>query len=150
MLSLRAFSSLIENGPLISIDLLVETDTGFLLGKRIHKPAKGYWFVPGGRVFKNETIDDAIQRISFKEIHKKLSREDLEFYGVFEHFYSDSFVSDDVSTHYVVLAYKVKLSQLMEDLPLVEHEEYKTFTVKEIIKNDLVHSYTKQYFIGKV
>lgn len=149
MLSLEDFSSLIENGPLISIDLVVETDSGFLLGKRTNRPAKGYWFVPGGRLYKNEPLADAIERIAYKEIHEHLSLKELEFLGVFEHFYADSFISEEISTHYVVLAYKVKLVSAPLSLPLEEHNEYGLFSRDEILENDRVHDHTKQYFYSK-
>ena len=47
------FSSIIENTPLISIDLVVKNhENKILLGKRINKPAYNSWFVPGGRIYK--------------------------------------------------------------------------------------------------
>ena len=52
------FSSIIENTPLISIDLVVKNhENKILLGKRINKPAYNSWFVPGGRIYKDEKID---------------------------------------------------------------------------------------------
>lgn len=51
--------------PLTSIGLLVENEKGeYLLGLRTNHPAQGYWFVPGGRVQKNETLDDALRRLT--------------------------------------------------------------------------------------
>jgi colanic acid biosynthesis protein WcaH len=47
------FATVVRSTPLISIDLIVENESGeFLLGKRTNRPAQGYWFVPGGRVQK--------------------------------------------------------------------------------------------------
>ena len=44
----EVFSSVIENTPLVSIDLVVKNKYGqTLLGKRLIKPAKAHWFVPG-------------------------------------------------------------------------------------------------------
>lgn len=149
MLDFNNYLQVIESTPLVSIDLIIEVEKKVLLGKRTNKPAKGFWFVPGGRIFKNEKIDDAIRRISEKEIHKELFRDDLEFYGIFEHFYPDSFVSDSIQTHYVVLAYKVKLASVPPSLPMAEHEEYRLLSRNEILENELVHEYTKQYFYSK-
>jgi colanic acid biosynthesis protein WcaH len=56
MLSLSHFKDLIENAPLVSIDLIVRQREGILLGKRVNRPAQGFWFVPGGRVYKNESL----------------------------------------------------------------------------------------------
>ena len=64
-LSLR----IIEFVPLVSIDLILKDRQGqVLLGKRANRPARGYWFVPGGRIRKNEKIADAISRISRSEL----------------------------------------------------------------------------------
>jgi colanic acid biosynthesis protein WcaH len=100
-------------------------------------------------VYKNEPLTDAIERIAYKEIHEHLSLKELEFLGVFEHFYADSFISEEMSTHYVVLAYKVKLASAPLSLPKVEHDEYGLFTRDEILENDWVHDHTKQYFYSK-
>ena len=60
---------IIKATPLVSIDLVIRNPTGkVLLGKRINRPAKGYWFVPGGRIIKNETIGHALKRIFKAEV----------------------------------------------------------------------------------
>lgn len=42
---------------LISIDLIILKKTNeVLLGQRNNCLAKGYWFVPSGRILKNETF----------------------------------------------------------------------------------------------
>ncbi|WP_272641214.1 hypothetical protein [Marinomonas mediterranea] len=44
-----AFLNIIDSTPLVSIDIILERSDGlFLVGKRVNKPAEGYWFVPGG------------------------------------------------------------------------------------------------------
>lgn len=146
MLSISKFANLIETAPLISIDLIVQNKNKILLGKRNNEPAKGYWFVPGGRILKNETINQAIKRISLKEINVEVSIDYSDFLGVFEHFYTNSFVSNNISTHYVVLAYKVTLNIFKSVFPLIEHKEYNFFSLEEIKANHLVHAYTKHYF----
>ena len=51
------FASVVRFTPLIAIDLIVENTRGeFLLGQRTNRPARGYWFVPGGRVQKDESL----------------------------------------------------------------------------------------------
>jgi len=139
------FSSIIEYTPLISIDLVVQNSQGeVVLGKRINEPAKGFWFVPGGRVFKDETLDAAFERIAKEELGLHAKRSDAEFLGVYEHFYTNNVFNDDFSTHYIVLGYKIVSD---EKLSLNnQHEAYKLFTQKELLKSDGVHKYTKNYF----
>lgn len=110
----ETFKRVIQHTPLISIDLIVRNEQGeVLLGKRVNAPAKGYWFVPGGRVRKNETLDDAFIRLVREElgIESGITRADAKFIGVFEHFYDDCMFGDDVSTHYIVLAYEVNINR---------------------------------------
>ena len=120
----------------------------FLFGKRNNPPAKGYYFVPGGRIFKEETIKEAFERISNGEIGKKLNIENAIFLGVYEHFYKNSFFTKNISTHYVVLAYKIKIEKLDKlYLPKEQHSEYIWLKKEEILENDKVHYYCKQYFL---
>jgi len=110
----KIFKSVIQHTPLISIDLIVRNEQGeVLLGKRVNAPAKGYWFVPGGRVRKNETLDDAFVRLVREElgIESGITRADTRFLGVFEHFYDDCVFNDDVKTHYIVLAYEFDVNR---------------------------------------
>ncbi len=64
-LSDKEFMNLIKNAPLVSIDLIVKNKKDeVLLGLRKNAPAKGTWFVPGGRIGKNETLQEAFKRIA--------------------------------------------------------------------------------------
>jgi len=136
MLKMEEFTSLIETAPLVSIDLIIRGEDGYLLGMRSNQPAKGNWFVPAGRIFKNETISHAIKRISTKEVGVEVNIKDLGFYGIFEHFYDNSFVSSKVSTHYVVLACGLLLEIDKKMLPLDEHDKYRYFNKEEISNNN--------------
>ena len=80
------FKTIIENTPLVSVDLIVKNKGKVLLGKRVNKPAQGYWFTLGGRVLKNENIQSAIKRIGKQETGIIIDS-DPKFIGVFEHLY---------------------------------------------------------------
>jgi len=149
MLSSLEFTQLIQTSPLVSIDLIIQNEQGYLLGKRKNEPARGFWFVPGGRILKNEKIEQAFQRIAFKETGLVAAIKDAEFLGYFEHFYPNSFVADNISTHYVVLGFSLRLNFSLDRLPLLEHSEYGVFARHEIESNDLVHANTRQYFLTK-
>ena len=137
------FKTIIENTPLVSVDLIVKHNGKVLLGKRVNKPALEYWFTLGGRVLKNESIQSAIQRIGKVELDIIIDGSP-RFIGVFEHLYDDS-IFDDVSTHYVNLAYEIEVSGL-EDLPTDQHNEYRWFGLEELIQSNEVHKYVKDYF----
>ncbi len=139
----KTFKSIIDLTPLVSIDFIVKKDNKILLGKRINKPAQGYFFSAGGRVKKNETIDNAIVRIAKNELNIKLEYTP-EFIGVFEHFYDDG-IFEGVSTHYVNLAYGIQLEDV-PSLPTEQHNEYQWFSIDELLGSEQVHKYVKDYF----
>jgi len=137
------FKTIIDNTPLVSVDLIVKHKEKVLLGKRVNKPALGYWFTLGGRVLKNEPIENAIKRIGKLELGI-IPENNPKFIGVFEHLYNDS-IFDDVSTHYLNLGYEIEVSGL-EDLPTDQHNEYRWFGLEELMQSDEVHKYVKDYF----
>ena len=143
MLDDTTFKTIIDSVPLISIDILLKKDGKVLLGKRVNKPAQGYFFSTGGRINKNESIDNAMARVALNELNIEL-KSIPKFIGVFEHFYDDS-IYKNVSTHYVNIAYEYEVEEI-PDLPAEQHSEYKWFTVNELLKSKQVHKYVKDYF----
>ncbi|MFB5743699.1 GDP-mannose mannosyl hydrolase [Cedecea sp. S5-13] len=147
MLELALFRTIVEHTPLISIDLIIYNHKGeVLLGKRKNAPAKNFYFVPGGRIYKNEKIEDAFQRVCLSELGMSVDLSAAQFIGVFEHFYADSFVSKDVTTHYLVLAYKLLLNLELKELPSAQHNEYIFIDAQHANCHGQVHTYTQQYF----
>ena len=144
MLDDQTFKTVIDSTPLISIDLLVKKDNKILLGKRINKPAQGYLFSIGGRVYKNESIQQAKARIAKTELNIELKLTP-KFIDVFEHFYDDG-IYKDVSTHYINLAYEVDINNEMLNLPTEQHNEYQWLSIDEILSSKQVHKYVKDYF----
>ena len=147
-LSKETFIQIVKYTPLISIDLIIKNQNGdILLGLRKNEPARGNWFVPGGRIRKNEYIADAFSRISDTELGIELKLSSAKFLGVYEHLYSQNFAQvPDISTHYVVLAYEQFLNSELNDFPLSQHKEFQWWPIDEVLKSDLVHPYTKNYF----
>jgi len=147
MLSKTDFTQIIKNTPLISIDLIIENSEGkILLGKRLNKPAQNDWFVPGGRIFKDEKLDEAFSRTTTSEIGVALKRGEVEFLGLYEHFYADNAFNDEFSTHYIVLAHKFQVNEAEIKLNN-QHEAYQWFDIKELLSRNDVNQYTKNYFL---
>ena len=154
ILSKSRFSTIVKSTPLVSIDLCILKGRDLLLGKRINPPAKGFFFVPGGRIFKSELINDALKRILKDELGFLLKDGHeifLKNMGLYEHFYNDNFLGNyKFGTHYVVLAYLVPFDSLINSQKQVlsdQHSEYIWFD-KSNIKNNLkkIHKYTLEYF----
>ncbi len=138
----------VKNAPLVSIDLIVKNNSNeFLVGLRKNEPAKDYWFVPGGRILKNERINQAFERIAKEELGIKIAYEQAEFLGVFEHFYTSNFAQKEgFTTHYVALAHQISISENSLQLPKIQHQEYKWLNRDSMSKDKKVHPYTKAYF----
>ena len=142
----EVFKTVVEHTPLVSVDLIVKNEDKVLLGKRVNKPAQGYWFTLGGRVLKGESIASAIERIEKDELGIVVNS-NPKFIGVFEHLYDDS-IFEGVSTHYLNLGYEIEVSSL-EDLPAEQHDDYHWFGLEELIQSSEVHPYVKDYFTEK-
>ncbi len=143
------FLKIIENAPLVSIDLIVRSAAGkILLGFRNNTPAKDSWFVPGGCIRKGESFKEAFERI----VHKELGRDDLwecaEFLGIpSRHYYpNEEKLGKTVDIHYVVLPYVVRVAKEFTPPPEKQHREYQWFRPDELHENDSVHSNTKDFF----
>lgn len=142
----NTFRTVVEVAPLVSIDMLVENAQGeVLLGKRVNRPAKGLWFVPGGRVRKGETLDVAFRRLAHEELGLKVERREAYRLGVHEHFYDDSIFGAQTSTHYVVLVYYLMLDIPIIDLPQEQHNAYRWWSIDDVQHSDQVHLHTRAY-----
>ncbi|MGB9956482.1 GDP-mannose mannosyl hydrolase [Haloferax prahovense] len=101
------WEAIVANVPLVSVDLVIRHEGGVVLGLRENEPARGEWFVPGGTVFKNETLTDAVHRVADEELGVGVTIESR--LGTFEHFYDTSEVDGVDSKHYLATAFEVTL-----------------------------------------
>lgn len=151
----ETFRVVVANAPLVAIDLLLRKPGGeMLLGLRLNRPALGCWFVPGGRILKNESLDAAFERITRSELGRAFTRDQARLLGVFEHFYPDSVFGNDPAqpdTHYIVLAYRLDLADA-EDLrpPTLQHGHYRWWRPAAIRQSDQVHDNTRAYLAAEL
>lgn len=148
LLAREAFEHVVAHAPLVAIDLLVQDPRQrLLLGWRTNPPARGYWFVPGGRIRKDEPLADAFARISKSELGKEFQLEQSIFMGVHQHFYQDNFRGQSgASTHYIALAHKVWLGDISLSPPETQHSRYRWAGAQDIAQDLLVHPYARAYF----
>lgn len=147
MLLLNDFKQLVTTAPLFAIDLVVINENNQLLvGERKNAPAKGFWFVPGGRVFKNESLDAAIERISQSELGLTLKRHQLSFIGLYDHFYDDSFFDENTATHYINATHWIRINVDQLNLPDEQHSQYRWVNLNQLMEDKTVHDYSKVYF----
>lgn len=142
------FRTVVDATPLVSIDLIVKDAQGrVLLGQRVNRPACHYWFVPGGRIQKNELLDAAFRRLTLTELGCEYERTQAQFQGVYEHLYNDSVFGESHSTHYVVLAYCLFVEAAALKLPKQQHSEYHWWLPADVLTSEQVHSNTRAYFL---
>lgn len=146
-LSPSAFAEIVRLAPLVSIDLIVcDRQARVLLGRRTNPPALGWWFVPGGRILKEERLAQAASRLVLEELGYAGALAP-RLRGIFEHFYPDNFQGTEAfGTHYVVLAYDLDLEPELLNPPLRQHAAYRWWAAEELLASPDVHAYTKDYF----
>lgn len=93
------WETVVRSVPIVSVDLVVETGDGIVLSKRTNEPAKGEWFVPGGRVRKGERLREAVHRVAQTELGVEVTIE--RSLGTYEHFYGTADLDDVGGKHYV-------------------------------------------------
>ncbi len=146
ILASNAFEHIVRGAPLCSIDIVIRDPHGaILLGLRKNDPAKGFYFVPGGRIRKNETLADAFQRILASETSIELKFHEARFIGVFEHFYETNWKGlSGFGTHYVCLAYEVRLPARVDAVLDTQHVESVWASPVDLEKLQ-IHPYTLAY-----
>src|SRR6266567_6476666 len=94
-LPLEDFKNIVTQTPLVSIDLIVrQADGRVWLGRRSNQPAKGTFFVPGGRITKNETRTAAFERITLAELGVQIKLSEATFLGPYDHIYKEKWFED--------------------------------------------------------
>ena len=142
----ETFATVLDSTPLVSIDLIVRNPKDkILLGRRLNRPAQGYWFVPGGRILKEETLAAAFRRLTKTELGTVYDIANARLLGPFDHIYDDSVLGGQITTHYVAIAYEIVVEKLA-DLPEVQHSAYQWLSKSQLLGWTDVHENTKAYF----
>jgi colanic acid biosynthesis protein WcaH len=146
MLDAKTFRTVIENTPLVSLDLCLVCDGQLLLCKRNNDPLKGEWFTPGGRIHKNETWQDALLRIAEAELGLSgIAVEDFSLMGMWDHFYNNSALDQNTSTHYVNLPHYAEFKSRPQITLDDQHAEFEWFDLSVVAKDEKFHAYMRNY-----
>ena len=142
------FKRIVADAVLVSLDLLVVNDRAeVLVGRCRNRPAKGFLFVPGGRIQKGESLAAALERISSAEIGVTLERQDARLYGIYDHFYADdAFGETGTGTQYVVIACLFGIPSFVPQAHDDQHDELRMVPIEELVKHPEAHPYTRNYF----
>lgn len=92
--------------PILCVDVVLVRNNSFLLLKRKNAPARGEWWLPGGRVLRDELLADAAKR-KIREETGLGSSEEPEMLGVDETLFPDG--PFGWSTHTVNIVFKAEV-----------------------------------------
>lgn len=102
--------------PIPCVDLILHIDNKVLLCKRESYPAKGKWWLPGGRVLKGEKLEDAVIRKGREELGVDVIIE--RQVGAYDNIFK--------RVHCIVAVYIVRLARKNATIILdTQHSEYK-------------------------
>jgi len=146
MLDVQTFKTVLENTPLVSIDLCLICNDQILLGRRRNEPLKGLWFTPGGRIHKNETWQSALLRIAKVELGLSgIAVEGFALMGIWDHFYNNSALNQNISTHYVNLPHYAEFKSAPQITLDDQHGEFKWFDLSIVSNDETSHPYMRNY-----
>ena len=119
MIEYKKYQWIKDNMPIPCVDLLVVNNAGaYFLVKRKNHPLKNKWWIPGGRVLKNETLQNAAHRKAKEELGFDVNV--LSCVGYYEDFYKvpKNKVVHTISIVFVVSPvenFKIKLDSQSSD-----------------------------------
>ena len=86
-----------RRNPVLTVDVVIKKDEGYVFIKRKKEPYKGWWAIPGGIVEYGETVEEAARREAKEETGLDVRL--IKLIGV----YSDP--SRDPRGHYISVAF---------------------------------------------
>lgn len=72
MLSKEEYDEIYSKVPRTCVEILIKTDNGFILSRRLIEPCAGMWHIPGGTVYFGERLIDAARRVGIEELGIKV------------------------------------------------------------------------------
>ena len=131
----KEYAHIVKHMPICCVDLVIQHKEKVLLIKRKDEPAKGEWSIIGGRVLKNETVEDAAKRKAKEEVG--LDIKVIKKIGIYETFYKKS--AFNCSTHTINIGFLVRAKNTAVKLDPTSEG------FKWIIKSENnMHKYAKQ------
>lgn len=67
------FDEIYSQVPRTCVEILIKTDNGFVLSRRMIEPCIGMWHIPGGTVYFGESLYDTACRVGLEELGVKIN-----------------------------------------------------------------------------
>jgi len=114
MIPEEEYKEILKKIPICCVDvIIINAENNFLLAKRTNEPAKGKWWLPGGRILKNETIKHAALRKSYEETGLKCKY--VKRLGVFETIFDKGPFGSPVHTVNIICLMKTNQKNVLLD-----------------------------------
>jgi ADP-ribose pyrophosphatase YjhB (NUDIX family) len=99
------FEQILEYSVMVTFDLVIEMPDGsvVLVWRKI-APYQNVWALPGLRMYKNETIEQTLERIALQELGLQIDVANRRILGQYVGKFSTEHNRQDLSTGYVVKA----------------------------------------------
>ncbi len=152
------YQQILENMPICCIDVVLYHHQKVLLVLRKDEPEKGRWWLPGGRLYKNETLTEAVKRKIREEVG--LEVEVKQKIGAYEYSSDQSSFTDiktgthSISINFVAVPLDVdssednldiKIDQTSSDYRWIDHiEENLDPYVKTVLEDSGVFKGNKE------
>jgi len=131
--------------PIFCIDFLINCDSHFLLLKRNEEPLKGAFWMPGGRLHKDETIENFLIRVQLREIGRYFKNYNL--IGFSNYFFK--YTINSRATHTPTLLFEIDIKSKFNPKIDKTHSEYiwSKDLPKELIENLILFQKPKSSYL---
>ena len=128
----ETYQWILEVMPICAVDVVFfnKDKTKTLLFKRLNEPLKGKYFSIGGRLLKNEKLEDCAVRQALWEAGVQIQKDRLILGGVQEEIYGTSAFSE-ISYHAIDIFYGYVLGGDEEITLDNQHSDYQWFPVSD-------------------
>ncbi|MEJ5105599.1 NAD-dependent epimerase/dehydratase family protein [Chryseobacterium sp. MYb328] len=145
----EVYRSILDNVPLICVDLVIVKDNKAFLTKRKNKPCKDVYWMQGGRMLKNEGIEQCGIRKAASELNIPEDRIKItQYLGTFSTEFNDS--EQGASSHTVNVTFQAEVDPAVSLGFDNDHSDGKWFDVNGSIPAELDGKYKHHPYIAEV
>ena len=154
MIPAEQYKRILEVMPLLCVDVVIRNARGeYLLVKRVNEPLKGRWWVVGGRVHKNETLEQAVIRKVRQETSLDVRK--MQPIGYYEAAFKDNSIKLATPFHAVSVVFAIAVANDVEIRLDAQSSEWKfakklpaDFRVREFVTEKTHNILTSGYMGG--
>lgn len=114
--------------PLVAVGAIVLDEGDILLVQRKTEPAAGTWSLPGGKVERGESLDEALVREVYEETRCRIKPRSIA--GIIERIVRDD--DGGVSHHFVIVDLWAEIVDRIDPVPGDDAADAKWFAVEDL------------------